>query len=107
MKTYLLFVRNPYAAAILEGRKTFEVRAGAKYANVKAGEHLSINGRLRVEVTRVDRYDDAESLVNALRDSAFPLTRNDVSDCYPGVASGFYVFHFTPPTATASPRRLA
>jgi ASC-1-like (ASCH) protein len=78
----LLFVKKKYIDQIVSGAKTYEIRAGPRYRNVKVGDVLSLNGRLRVTVTRIEEHPTAKTL---------PV---DVSDCYPDSAGPFYVFHF-------------
>lgn len=88
----LLFVRNPYYREILAGRKRFEFRAGQRYRHVRAGDTLSINGKLRVVVTAVDRLTESTP---------------ELRDCYPDSTGPFFRFHFdkignTPALQTAS-----
>lgn len=93
----LLFVRNPYFAAIKAGLKTFEVRAGTRYARVAVGDKLSINGRFSVIVVRREAHATIESLIEALKDSNYPLTKAQVIDCYPNGPKEYYIFWFEAP----------
>jgi len=95
----LLFVRKQYSDQIRAGVKRFEIRAGARYAKVKAGDDLSINGHFRVAVTRVDEHSRA-SLIAAL-----PDWREAVESCYPIDNPPYFVFHFNPPPAALPPHR--
>ena len=90
----LLFVRNPYYAAIKAGTKRYELRAGPRYRNVKAGDELSINGRFRVRVTRVERFDRAEEASRASRAAGYYLSVPAIRACYPD-ASDLRFFHFS------------
>jgi putative hydrolase of the HAD superfamily len=59
-----LWLREPYLAQILSGRKTVEVRAG--YANIlrlRPGDVLRLNDRHRAPLRRIDRYADFEELL--------------------------------------------
>lgn len=78
----LLFIKQKYLDQIESGAKRYEIRAGSRYRNVKVGTVLSLNGRKRVTVTRVEVHFTATTL---------PV---DVSDCYPNATGPFYVFHF-------------
>ena len=80
----LLFVKKRYADQIFDGTKTYEIRTGSRYRNIRAGSILNINGRMRVRVTSVDIHATADTL---------PI---DISDCYPDRSGPFYVFHFQP-----------
>jgi hypothetical protein len=93
----LLFVRNPYFAAIRDGLKTFEVRAGSRYSRLDTGDSLSINGRFAVRITRRDIHISAASLIRALRSSSYPLTHQQIDACYPGLEGPYYVFWFDAP----------
>ena len=86
--TMLLFVRKQYADAIREGRKPFEIRAGARYRNVRPGDVMSINGAFRAVVTRVDRHT-RDSLIAAMPDWSAA-----VQSCYPDNPGPYFVFHF-------------
>lgn len=60
----VLWLREPYLAAILAGRKTVEVRAG--YENIRRlqpGDRLRLNDRHEVTVRRVAHYVDFEELL--------------------------------------------
>lgn len=89
----LLFVRKLYVNQIRAGQKRFEIRAGSKYANVKVGDSLSINGHFRVSVTRVDSHT-RESLI-----AAMPDWKDAIESCYPDNPGPYFVFHFKPPAA--------
>ena len=94
----LLFVKQRFVDQILAGRKSSEIRYGARYRNVRPGDSLSINGRFRVSVRRVDVHARASLLAAGLISAA------DLTDCY-GAADGlFYVFHFRLSKAGSSPR---
>jgi putative hydrolase of the HAD superfamily len=64
MRVKTLWVRQPYLAQILAGRKTVEVRVG--YDNVRRlrpGDRLRLNDRHLAEIRRVAHYDDFEALL--------------------------------------------
>jgi hypothetical protein len=104
----LLHVRNPYYSAIRDGLKTFEVRAGSRYARLDVGDTLSINGQFTVRVVRRETFATCDLLVCALATSAYPLTREAVDACYPGIDGPYFVFWFDPPAvSTASARTSA
>ena len=90
----LLFVRNPYYAAIKAGTKRYVLRAGARFRNVKVGDELSINGRFRVRVTRVERFDRAEEASRASRAAGYYLSVPAIRACYPD-SSDLRFFHFS------------
>ena len=92
----LLFVRNPYFAAIKAGEKRYELRAGARYSHVKAGDWLSINGFFRVRVTRVERFDHAEEASRASSATGYYLSVAAIRACYPG-DQAMYLFYFSAP----------
>ena len=92
----LLLVKQRFVDQILAGTKTCEIRHGARYRNVRPGDALSINGRFRVNVERVDVHTRASLL------SAGLVSPADLVDCYGGAEGPFYAFHFKPPK-TASP----
>jgi putative hydrolase of the HAD superfamily len=59
-----LWVRQPYLAAILAGRKTVEVRVGyAKIRRLQPGERLLLNGEHERIVRRVSAYADFAEVV--------------------------------------------
>jgi hypothetical protein len=89
----LLFVKQRFVDQIQAGTKTWEIRYGARYRNVRPGDSLSINGRLRLNVERVDVHARASLLAAGL------VSAIDLADCYGAAEGPFYVFHFTPPTA--------
>jgi putative hydrolase of the HAD superfamily len=63
-KVKTLWVREPYLAQILAGRKTVEVRVG--YANIRrlqAGDRLKLNDQHLVTIRRVAHYADFEELL--------------------------------------------
>jgi len=97
----LLFVKQRFVDQIRAGTKTCEIRCGAKYRNVKVGDSLSINGRFRLAITRVDVHS-RDTLIRAGL-----VSRADLTDCYGAAAGPFYVFHFTRPTAESSPQTAA
>jgi Domain of unknown function (DUF3850) len=92
----LLFIKKRFYDAILSRSKTFEIRCGSRYRNVRAGDILLLNSRLRVQVARRELHPSAESLVRAGL-----CTQLDIDDCYPNAIAPFYVFHLsheiTPP----------
>ena len=89
----LLFVKQRFVDQIVAGVNTYEIRHGLKYRNVRPGASLSINGRFRVDVIRVEQHD-RESLLRAQLVSA-----TDLHDCYGSAEGPYYVFHFKPPAA--------
>lgn len=90
----LLFVRNPFWQAILDGRKTYELRAGARYSNIQPGATLSLNGRLRVRVEAVELCRSIRAALCSCEKSGYPLTERALAECYPGVTE-FRIFHFS------------
>jgi ASC-1-like (ASCH) protein len=84
----LLFVRQKYIDQIRAGTKRWEIRAGRRYRNVRAGSVLSLNGRERVTVASVEQGSAEELAARGLIDSAAELQA-----MYP-LESSFYVFHF-------------
>jgi ASC-1-like (ASCH) protein len=81
----LLLIKKKYFDQIVAGTKTYEIRAGSRYRNIKAGDRLSLNGRARFPVVRVQEFSHAEQLPE------------DVSDCYAADHPGpFFVFHLGP-----------
>ena len=92
----LLFVRNPYFAAIKAGEKRYELRAGARYRNLRVGDQLSINGRFRVTITRIQRFETAEDASRASRQAGYFVSVAAIRACYPNVSS-MVMFHFYPP----------
>jgi HAD superfamily hydrolase (TIGR01509 family) len=63
-RTKTLWVREPYLAQILAGRKTIEVRVG--YDNIRRlqpGDRLELNGEHLVTIHRIGRYADFEDLL--------------------------------------------
>lgn len=97
----LLFVKQRFVNQILAGEKRCEIRYGNRYRNVKPGKALSINGRFRIIVERVEVHTRASLLAADL------VSANDLTDCY-GLTDGpFQVFFFSPPPAAAPPHRAA
>ena len=92
----LLFVRNPYFAAIKAGEKRYELRAGARYRNLRVGDQLSINGRFRVTITRIQRFETAEDASRASRQAGYFVSVAAIRACYPNVSS-MVMFQFDPP----------
>jgi len=72
----LLFVKKRYSDLIKSGEKTFEIRAGERYRNIKPGHKLSINGHFKVLVTKVEKLKS--------------LPKND---CYSDHPGPFFKFH--------------
>jgi putative hydrolase of the HAD superfamily len=63
-RTKTLWVREPYLAQILSGRKKVEVRVG--YDNIqrlRPGDQLMLNDEYRATVHRIGRYRDFEELL--------------------------------------------
>ena len=87
----LLFVKQRFVDQIRAGTKTWDIRYGPRYRNVKPGDSFSINGRFRVSVERVETVTRAALLGAGL------VSEADLSDCYGAVDGPFYVFHFTLP----------
>lgn len=92
----LLFVRNPYFAAIKAGEKRYELRAGSRYRNLAVGDSLSINGRFRVRIHRVDHFTSAEEASRATSAAGYYLSVAAIRACYPADRS-MTMFHFDPP----------
>jgi|HubBroStandDraft_4_1064222.scaffolds.fasta_scaffold992165_1 hypothetical protein len=89
----LLFVRNPYYSAILDGSKRYELRAGPRYRNLCVGSTLSINGRVRKIVRRVERFSRPEEASRASRAAGYYLSVAAIRACYPD-ASDLVMLHF-------------
>jgi len=86
----LLFVKGPFAEAIRAGRKTLEIRAGARYAQIARGDSLSINGHFRVRVLDVERAETRAEAMKTLRGrhtlagcATADILRAALRDCYP------------------------
>ena len=94
----LLFVKQRFVDQIRAGTKTWEIRYGARYRNVRPGDSLSINGRFRVTVERLDVHTRTSLVAAGL------VSETDLADCYGAAEGPFYVFHFKRPTAGSSPR---
>jgi ASC-1-like (ASCH) protein len=90
----LLFVKQRFVDQIVAGSKTFEIRFGTRYRNIRTGDTLSLNGKVQVVVTHVDVYNREAILAARL------ISESDLADCYGTVSGPFYVFHFKPPKAT-------
>lgn len=86
----LLFVRKQYADAIRQGTKPFEIRAGSRYAKVKKGDLLSINGHFQVRVIKVDNHSRASIL------KALPDWTEAIESCYANHPGPYFVFHLEP-----------
>ena len=89
----LLLTKQTYVDQILSGRKTFEIRCGRRYRNIRAGDTLSLNGRLRLTVTSVDNISiEAARLIDGF------------STCYGNCSAGepIFVFHFESPAKSTS-----
>jgi hypothetical protein len=97
----LLFVKQRFVDQIRAGTKTWEIRYGARYRNVRPGDSLSINGRLRLNVECADVHTRASLLAAGL------VSETDLADCYGAAEGPFYVFHFKPPTEESSPQLSA
>ncbi len=89
----LLFVRNPYYGAIKSGEKRFELRAGKRYSHVRPGDELSINGKFRVRVKRVERFDRPGEASRATSLAGYYLSVAAIRACYPDT-SELFLFHF-------------
>lgn len=64
IQTKTMWVREPYLAQILAGRKTVEVRVG--YPNIQRlqpGDQLKLNDQYLVTIGRIGRYADFEELL--------------------------------------------
>jgi hypothetical protein len=93
----LLFVKQRFVDQILAGTKTWEIRHGARWRHVRPGDSLSVNGRFRVSVERVEMHNRASLLTAGL------VSEADLTDCYGPSIGPFYVFHFTRPGGAARP----
>ena|ERR1051326_4945718 len=94
----LLFVKKRFVDQIVAGVKTYEIRHGLKYRNIRPGDSLSINGRFRLNVTHVEEHDRASLLRARLINPA------DLDDCYASADGPFYVMYFKPPAAVPPAR---
>lgn len=70
----LLFVKKRFADAIRRGSKTIEIRCGKRYASVRPGGSVSINGHFRRTVAAVERYETLAELLASVE-----LSRTDLS----------------------------
>ena len=64
IQTKTMWIREPYLAQILTGRKTVEVRVG--YPNIqrlRPGDQLKLNDQYLVTIGRIGRYADFEELL--------------------------------------------
>lgn len=100
----LLFIKKIHLDRILSGEKTCEIRVGKRYRNVRRGSTLSLNGKHRVEVCRVDAFDNYGDFDAALAkhhkkagaESADAI-RLAIKDCYgDGPQGPFFFFWLTP-----------
>jgi ASC-1-like (ASCH) protein len=89
----LLFVRNPYWQAIVEGRKRFEIRAGSRYRNLRPGAWLSINGKLRVRLIGVTRLESSAAAERLSIASGYRVSVEQLHACYP-LGGPYYFLHF-------------
>jgi len=89
----LLFVRNPYYAAIRDGVKRYELRSGSRYRNVRVGDSLSINGRFHKIVRKIEHFDRAEEASRASSAAGYYLSVAAIRACYPD-AQPLVMFHF-------------
>ena len=89
----LLFVRNPYYAAIREGSKRYELRCGARYRNLRVGDELSINGRFRKRIRKIERFSRPEEASRASSAAGYYLSVAAIRACYPQAAE-LVMFHF-------------
>ncbi len=88
----LLFVKKKYAVVIARGEKTFELRVGDRYRNVKPGDSLSINGHFRVTVSEALHLD---SIAEVVRETSAYLSESDIRECYGNTTGPFYLFRFS------------
>jgi ASC-1-like (ASCH) protein len=98
----LLLVKKRFADAIRDGSKTLEIRAGSRYRNLRPGDPISINGHFRKRLTRVERHDGRDSLIESLRGrfhrAGFADERDGqqaIRDCYPHDPGEFFVLHLS------------
>jgi hypothetical protein len=89
----LLFVRNPYYSAIVDGSKRYELRAGPRYRNLTVGSRLSINGRFTKTVRRVERFSRPEEASRASRKAGYYLSVAAIRACYSDI-SDLVMLHF-------------
>lgn len=89
-RTWLVFLKQEFAAPLRDGTKRLEIRAGARYEDLRAGDRLSINGQFRLRIARVERYETRTKLLQAvgsrheLTGCASPrLLRQALVRCYP------------------------
>ncbi len=63
----LLFVRDPWATMLRDGRKRWELRpAGGRYDSLRAGSPICVNGRDRYAVRQVRHYPTAAAAAKKL-----------------------------------------
>lgn len=95
----LLFVKKPWCYQLASGEKTLELRAGTRYRNLRAGSSISVNGRERYAVERVERFETLErfltSLIGRHQAAGFNSSeslREGVDHCYGSCDGPFFVF---------------
>ncbi len=60
VRAVLLFVRDPWATMLRDGRKRWELRpAGGRYDGLRPGTPICVNGRDRYVVQQVRRFPSA------------------------------------------------
>lgn len=97
----LLFVRKRYADLLKSGAKTLEIRAGSRYAGIRPGHVLAVNGRqLRLRVERVERVETRHDLLASLtpryRAAGFDSLadmREALRSCYPHETPPYTILH--------------
>lgn len=110
----LLFVKKPFVHWLKEGSKRIEIRAGKRYANLRAGDILSMNGHFRMQITRIDRFaslsDMLAALPNHLNDLHYQTideAMTSIRTCYPHDIAPILFLHVNhvPPQISPPPQR--
>jgi hypothetical protein len=94
IKTVLMFVRSPFWEDIVAGRKRFEIRAGPRYAKLKTGDSLNLNGKLRVRISRIEECSNASEAERASIRAGYRVSAEKIADIYTE-QSGLRLLHFS------------
>ncbi len=97
----MIFVRKRFADLLRSGVKTLEIRAGSRYAGIRPGHVLAVNGRqFRLIVTGVERFETRAQLHDTLapryRAAGFDSLadmREALLSCYPHETPPYTILH--------------
>jgi len=100
----LLFVKGHFLHALRNGSKTLEIRAGSRYARIRPGHVLAVNGRqLRLRVGQVERFEGLGELLESLATRHRAVGFDSMAElcaalriCYPKELPPYIVLHVTP-----------